>query len=111
MVFGLFQVRHRRFQPFSVCIELRLVKLVHQRIKMAANWRCEEYAALLPQMAYLLKEHTGVVRVLIAYANLYKTLRDVAPLLKNVTTAMLEYAGRARTEYRCTTCKFCSETV
>ena len=36
--------------------------------------------------------------VLTAYADLYKTLRDVAPLLKNVTTAMREYAEHARTK-------------
>jgi len=70
----------------------------HQRIKMAANWRCEEFAALLPQMAYLLKDHTAIANVLTAYADLYKTLRDVAPLLKNVTTAMREYAEHARTK-------------
>ena len=97
-------------QPLYAINEDATASTAHQRIKMAANWRCEEYAALLPQMAYLLKEHTAVVRVLIAYANLYKTLRDVAPLLGNVTTAMREYAGRARTENRSTTYKFRSET-
>ena len=59
---------------------------------MAANWRCIEFEAVLPQLAYILKEHTEIVQVLMAYTDLYKTLRDVAPLLKNVTTAMRECA-------------------
>ena len=79
-------------QPLYAINEDAKASTAHQRIKMAANWRCIEYEALLPQLAYLLKEHTDVANVIMAYSDLYKTLRDVAPLLSSVKTAMREYA-------------------
>ena len=79
-------------QPLYAKNEDAKKSTAHQPIKMAANWRCIEFEALLPQMPYLLKEHPEIVNVLMAYADLYKTLRDVAPLLSSVTTAMRECA-------------------
>ena len=79
-------------QPLYAKNEDAKKSTAHQPIKMAANWRCIEFEALLPQMPYLLKEHTEIVNVLMAYTDLYKTLRDVAPLLGSVTTAMGECA-------------------
>ena len=82
-------------QPlFALNIE---AKKDHKRIKMAANWRCVEFEALLPQLAYLLKEHTDIANVLIAYCDLYKSLRAVAPLLGSVKKAMHECALQKRT--------------
>ena len=84
-------------QPlFALNIE---AKKDHKRIKMAANWRCVEFEALLPQLAYLLKEHTDIANVLIAYCDLYKSLRAVAPLLGSVKKAMRECALQKRTVY------------
>ena len=77
-------------QPLYAKNEDAKKSTAHQPIKMAANWRCIEFEALLPQMAYLLKEHTAVANVVMAYSDLYKTLRDVAPMLSSVTTAMRE---------------------
>ena len=71
-------------QPLYAINEDAKASTAHQRIKMAANWRCIEYEALLPQLVYLLKEHTDVANVIMAYSDLYKTLRDVAPLLSSV---------------------------
>ena len=82
----------RQVQPLYAKNEDAKKSTAHQPIKMAANWRCIEFEALLPQMPYLLKEHPEIVNVLMAYADLYKTLRDVAPLLSSVTTAMRECA-------------------
>ena len=79
-------------QPLYAINDDAKASTAHLRIKMAANWRCIEFEAVLPQLAYILKEHTEIVQVLMAYTDLYKTLRDVAPLLKNVTTAMRECA-------------------
>ena len=77
-------------QPLYAMNDDAKASTAHERIKMAANWRCIEFEALLPQMAYLLKEHTAVANVVMAYSDLYKTLRDVAPMLSSVTTAMRE---------------------
>ena len=86
------EFRHFNHPLFKLNDETRTSGRPDKRIVKAANWRCEEWADVLPQFPYLIAEYPPVARVVIAYTNLYNTMRAVAPTLKCVATAMRQYA-------------------
>ena len=61
-------------------------------VTYSATWRCVEYEALIQQFMYGVQDYPEVARVVIAWADLYKTLRDVAPTVQSIRTAFWEYA-------------------
>ena len=53
--------------------------------------RCNEYEHLVPQMMYLFPESAELTQIMTAWANLYISLRSVAPTFQSVATASREY--------------------
>ena len=62
-----------------------------RQIVAAANWRCEEYADVLPQFPYLIADNPALARVPMAYIDLHNTMRAVAPTLNCRAKAMKQY--------------------
>ena len=60
------------------------------KVAFAATWRCIEYEALIQQFVYAIIGHTEMAHVVIAWADFYKTMRDVAPTLGSIGTAFAE---------------------
>lgn len=55
--------------------------------------RCIEYEHLIPQMMYLYPESAEMTRILVAWADLYISLRSVAPTFQSLQTATREYVS------------------
>ena len=60
------------------------------KVAFAATWRCIEYEALIQQFVYAVTAYPEAAHVVIAWADLYKTIRDVAPTLFSIGTAFSE---------------------
>ena len=60
------------------------------KVAYAATWRCIEYEALIQQFVYAITGHPEMAHVVIAWADFYKTVRDVAPTLGSIGTAFAE---------------------
>ena len=94
--------RHQEFRHFGHALfklndDKAAMGRWDKRIVTAANWRCEEYADVLPQFPYLIAEHEKLARVVMAYIDLYNTMRAVAPTLKCIAKATSQYGGVGRT--------------
>ena len=59
-------------------------------VTYSATWRCVEYEALIQQFVYAVTAYPEAAHVVIAWADLYKTIRDVAPTLFSIGTAFSE---------------------
>ena len=54
--------------------------------------RCLEYEHLIPQIPYLLPEVPEVMRIFMAWADLYISLREVAPTFQSLGAMKREWA-------------------
>ena len=66
-----------------------------KKVKIAVNWRCVEYEHLVCQLPYVTPEHKQLTQLFMAWADLYVTLRSVAPTAQSTGTMQNEYAPHA----------------
>lgn len=72
------------FQQPLLSLEKATVGQAHRQVKIFINWRCAEYAHLVPQLPYLVPEHEHITRLFMAWADLYNTLRATSPTVYSV---------------------------
>ena len=63
-----------------------------KKVKIAVNWRCVEYEHLVCQLPYVTPEHKELTQLFMAWADLYVTLRSVAPTAHSTSAMQNEYA-------------------
>ena len=62
-----------------------------KKVKIAVNWRCVEYEHLVCQLPYVTPEHKELTQLFMAWADLYVTLRSVAPTAHSTSLMQNEY--------------------
>ena len=72
------------FQQPLLSLEKATAGQAHRQVKIFINWRCAEYAHLVPQLSYLVPEHEHITRLLMAWAELHNTLRATSPTVCSV---------------------------
>ena len=62
-------------------------------VKIGVNWRCVEYESLVAQLPYVMPEHERLTQLFMSWADLYVTLRSVAPTAHSTSRMEAEYAN------------------